>query len=109
MTNQINPNLPKNKELAKQVLDNEMESNKIKLERGWLGSVWGNSEKIPNNLAALTICVLLLTGVFYTWLVCSLPTENISLPIKDFWAIISPLITLAIGYLFGNKTNKSGV
>jgi hypothetical protein len=34
-------------------------------------------------------------------------TDKISLPIKDFWLIIAPLITLAIGYLFGDKSKKN--
>jgi hypothetical protein len=107
MANQINHNLPKDKVLAKQVIENQNEIEKIKLERGWLGGIWGNSDKIPNNLAALSIIILLATGIFYTYCVLGLPTEKISLPIKDFWAIIAPLITLAIGYLFGDKSKKN--
>ena len=107
MANQINPNLLKDKVLAKQVIENQNEIEKIKLERGWLGGIWGNSDKIPNNLAALSIIILLATGIFYTYCVLGLPTEKISLPIKDFWAIIAPLITLAIGYLFGDKWKKN--
>lgn len=107
MANQINPNLLKDKVLAKQVIENQNEIEKIKLERGWLGGIWGNSDKIPNNLAALSIIILLATGIFYTYCVLGLPTEKISLPIKDFWAIIAPLITLAIGYLFGDKSKKN--
>lgn len=108
MANQINPNLLKDKFLAKQVIENQNELEKIKLERGWLGGIWGNSEKIPNNIAALAIIILLATGIFYTYCLMGFPTEKISLPIKDFWAIIAPLITLAIGYLFGDKSKKNG-
>lgn len=107
MSNQINPNLIKDKLLAKQVIENQNELEKIRLERGLLGGIWGNSEKIPNNIAALAIVILIATGIFYTYCAMSLPVEKISLPIKDFWAIIAPLITLAIGYLFGDKTKKS--
>ncbi len=108
MANQINPNLIKDKVLVKQVIENQNELDKIKLERGWLGGIWGNSEKIPNNIAALAIIILLATGIFYTYCIMDLQSEKISLPIKDFWAIIAPLITLAIGYLFGDKTKKNG-
>lgn len=107
MGNNINPNLLKDKILAKQVIENQNELEKIKLERGLLGGIWGNSEKIPNNIAALAIVILLATGIFYTYCVMNLAKENISLPIKDFWAIIAPLITLAIGYLFGDKSKKN--
>jgi hypothetical protein len=107
MANQINPNLLKDKTLAKQVIENQNELDKIKTERGFLGGIWGNSDKIPNNIAALFIIILLLTGVLYTYSTMNLSQDKISLPIKDFWAIIAPLITLAIGYLFGDKPKKN--
>ncbi|KQR71878.1 hypothetical protein [Pedobacter sp. Leaf176] len=106
MANQINPNLIKDKVLAKQVIESQNELEKIKIERGWLGDIWGNSEKIPNNLAALLIVILILTGLIYTCIVSGMPSEKISLQIKDLWSIISPLITLSIGYLFGDKSKK---
>lgn len=107
MANQINPNLLKDKVLAKQVIEYQNQLEKIKLERGWLGGIWGNTEKIPNNIAALAISILLATGILYTYCAMDLPTDKISLPIKDFWLIIAPLITLAIGYLFGDKSKKN--
>ena len=106
MANQINPNLLKNKVFIKQALDSQNDIEKIKTERGFLGSIWGSSEKIPNNIAALSIVVLLFAGLAYTYNNLGISNEKISLSTKDFWAIISPLITLAIGYLFGDKTNN---
>jgi hypothetical protein len=100
-------NLPKDKDLAKQVLENHNEIEKQKVEQGALGRIWGSSASIPNNLAALSIIVLIVTGIAYTYCVMKMAPEKVSLPIKDFWAIITPLITLAIGYLFGDKTKKS--
>jgi hypothetical protein len=102
MANQVN--LPKDKELAKQVLDNHNELEKQRVVQGYLGKLWGSSSSIPNNIAALASIVLIATGIFYTFCTMNLSQDKISLPIKDFWAIISPLITLAIGYLFGDKT-----
>jgi hypothetical protein len=93
MANQINPNLLKDKVLAKQVIEYQNELEKIKLERGWLGGIWGNTEKIPNNIAALAISILLATGILYNYCAMDLLTDKISLPIKDFWLIIAPLIT----------------
>ncbi len=105
MANQIS--LPKDKELAKQVLDNHNELERQRVDQGILGKVWGSSTSIPHNIAALSIIVLIVTGIFYTYGCMGLKTEEISLPIKDFWYIITPLITLAIGYLFGDKTKKN--
>ena len=105
MANQIS--LPKDKELAKQVLDNHNELERERVGQGISGKVWGSSTSIPHNIAALSIIVLIVTGIFYTYGCMGLKTEEISLPIKDFWYIITPLITLAIGYLFGDKTKKN--
>jgi hypothetical protein len=107
MPNQINPDLLNDKRLAKQVLESQNEIEKIKAERGWLGGLWGISSSIPNNLAALTIVVLLLMGMVYTFCMMNCGQDKIILSIKDFWAIISPLITLAVGYLFGDKSKKN--
>lgn len=105
MSNQII--LPKDKELAKQVLDNHNELERQRVDQGILGKIWGSSSSIPHNIAALSIIVLILTGILYTYFCLGLKTEEVTLPIKDFWAIITPLITLAIGYLFGDKTKKN--
>jgi hypothetical protein len=96
--------LPKDKELAKLYLDNEM--TKLRTEQGSLGKLFGSSASIPNNIAALTILILLISGIVYTFLVINKKPADIGLSIKDFWLIISPLITLAIGYLFGDKSSK---
>ena len=104
MANQIN--LPKDKELAKQLLDNHNELEKEKIQQGVLGKIWGSSTSIPNNIAALLILLLLLSGLIYSCSAFNISPEKISLPIKDFWLIITPLITLSIGYLFGDKSKK---
>lgn len=89
--------LPDNPTIAQKVLDNQQEKDLRSSEIGWLGKIWGVSSSIPNNVAALVIVVLLLVGCIMTYLI------NDYKDIKDLWAIISPLITLALGYLFGEK------
>ncbi len=103
MTNQVNLPLPKDKELANKVLDNHNELEKQRVNQGFLGKFWGASTSVPNNIAALSVVILILTGIIYTCNAMNTSAEKIALPIKDFWAIISPLITLSIGYLFGDK------
>jgi hypothetical protein len=98
--------LPKDVELAKQVLANNSIIEQQLVNRGYLGKLWGSAQSVPNNIAALTIIILISTGVIYTLLTLLLPADKISLSIKDFWSIITPLITLAIGYLFGDKTKN---
>jgi len=103
--NQIN--LPKNKDIAKQILENHAVIEKRKVDQGLLGKIWGSSTSIPNNIAALTILILLITGVFYTFFIINKPDDRVGLQIKDFWSIIIPIITLSIGYLFGDHLKKN--
>lgn len=92
--------LPEDKELASKIIDATNEKEKKKLEVGFLGQIWGASSSVPNNIAALTIFILLMLGIIKTF--C---TENIE-DIKLLWSIISPIITLSFGYLCGEKTKK---
>ena len=52
------------------------------------------------DIAGFTIVLLLLLGIGWTT-IC----EDFS-NTKDLWAIITPIITLALGYLFGEKSKK---
>jgi drug/metabolite transporter (DMT)-like permease len=99
-------NFFKNKDLAKQIIDSQSQDNKQKIEQGWLGKFWGSASSIPHNIAALAILLLLLTGIAYTFFCFQIPSNNIGISIKDFWSIITPIITLSIGYLFGEKQKK---
>lgn len=97
------PHLPKDKELAVKVLDNASSLDKLRAERGWLGGIWGASSHVPNNMAAFTIVILVITGIAYTIIKKDMTTDDKALSVKDLWTLITPLITLAIGYLFGDK------
>lgn len=100
---EINPNLIKDKNLFKHALESQHDLNKMRIERGWLGNLWGTSTSIPNNIAAFLILILAIGGLGYTCYAAGKSKESLGLPIADFWAIVTPLITLAIGYLFGDK------
>lgn len=95
-----NLNLPKDKDLANKMLDNDREKFRNSIEIGWLGKFWGSPKTSPNNIAGFTIVLLLLLGIGWTT-IC----EDFS-NTKDLWAIITPIITLALGYLFGEKSKK---
>ena len=109
MANNINPNLPKDKDLANKVLDNQNEIEKLRIERGWIGRFWGNNTNISHNIAGLLIIILLLIGIIHTYFCIDKKPEEINISIKDFWAIITPLITLSIGFLFGENSKKNVV
>ena len=102
-----NLNLPQNIQLATKIVDSDNAIKEKQVEQGFLGKIWGASTSIPNNIAALTIIILVIFGIAFS---IFFPTnsENIAFSIKDCWTIITPIITLAFGYLFGEKTKKNG-
>lgn len=61
------------------------------------GGYGEEASSAPNNIAALIIIFLVGFGIFKS---CSLSEAE---QIKEVWTIITPLITLAFGYLFGEK------
>ena len=101
-----NLNLPQNVDKLTNVdleklklLFNHKESEQ---ERGSLGKFFGSGNSISSNIAGLVICVLLPTAIIYTFIMLFIGQETNDLSVKDFWElIITPLVTLAIGYLFG--------
>lgn len=101
-----NVTLPKDKELAKQVLESQSAVASKAIDQGWLGKIWGNSSNAPYNIAGLMVSCLIILGIIYTVYASSCKAENLDLSIKDFWSIITPLITLSMGYLFGDKRSS---
>lgn len=96
--------LPKDKELAKTVLEGSNEIKRLKAERGWVGGLWGNNTHVAGNIAGIVVVTLLLAGAVFT--ACHNSGTVGALSIAQFWAIISPLITLALGYLFGDMASQ---
>ena len=108
MANNINPDLPRNKDLAIKVIENQNELKLRQSEKGWVGSFWGSNNNAPNNIAGIVILLLLTFGLLYTFIIIIwYPTKDVASNIRDLWAIISPLITLGMGYLFGKKSSAS--
>lgn len=73
------------------------------IELGFLGKLFGSQ---TNNIAALVISSGLLIGFIYTSAVVLWYNNDLE-SIKSFWAIITPLITLALGYIFGDANKKA--
>ena len=86
MTNNVTTELPK--------VPTQDDIKKLKIETGYAGQIFG-SRSIPSvNIAAIFILLLLISGV-------SVIFFNSLVPPKEYWSIISPLMTLALGYIFG--------
>ena len=85
----------------------ELDNQGKKDERGWLGKLWGSELHSANNIAGLLIVLLVLICLMYTvWQLC-VDLEHSHSKIKDFWTTLSSLITLSIGYIFGNKKHDN--
>jgi hypothetical protein len=102
----IDPKILERDALAEKALQHETDIQRKKMEMGKLGMLWGDTSSIPNNIAALIALLAFLVGMIYTIYAVSIPADKLSITIKDFWAVMIPLITLTIGYLFGNKGKK---
>ena len=96
--------LPENPETSHKIIDNTFEESKMNRELGVLGQFFGSGNSIKINIAGLFIFILVLTGIIYTASILFCETSNTkAIGILEFWGIITPLITLALGYIFGEK------
>lgn len=73
----------------------EIESEKMRLEYGWLARVIGR-ESASYNIAFVIVTGLLLIGVV---VVFTNPGGYI-----EFWKLLLPVLTLTLGYLFGKNS-----
>ena len=96
--------LPKNAETSHKIIDNTFAESKMNYELGKLGMFFGSGNSIKLNIAGLFIFVLVFTGISYTSFILICEQNNTkAIGILEFWGIITPLITLALGYVFGKK------
>ncbi len=82
-----------------QILKNSsvfLEESDFRVKGGFLGKFFGDIENALINICGVLIFALLGAGIVFS----GLNTETYAL---NFWVIVSPLITLALGYLFGNR------
>ena len=73
-----------------------LRSKEMDLDHGWLGRCFGSSKNAPQNIAGLLIVLLAGSGV----LVLFFETK---IPVGEYWTIIVPLLTLIMGYIFGER------
>lgn len=71
-----------------------IEEKRMYLEAGILGKVFGTSSNAPRNVAGLFVFILTLTWV---WLALHLEQDRA----EAFLKMVTPLLTLALGYMFG--------
>lgn len=76
--------------------------------RSILENVIGSGENAKNNISfTIIVSSFICIGVFtlfvlidYWWLHCS-DNKTISEEIKEVWTMVTPLLTLTLGYVFG--------
>lgn len=90
MTNNINYN--EDPDSANTLLS----AKKMDLESGWLGKFFGAPTHCPTNIAGLLIVLLVITGIIISFFPGAMRAD-------DYWTITVPLITLALGYVFGKN------
>ena len=85
----------------------ESELKKQKLLLGKLGWLFGSKSNSVFNVTCLFLLICVLGAFIYTGYMVHCDHEKTHNQIVDFWKIISPLLALALGYLFGVKNAKN--
>lgn len=95
-------------ETSQKLIDKSFEAENHERELGSLGKFFGSGETVKMNIAGLSIFILLLIGIAYTLIVlfCETKDNNKAISIIDFWGIITPIITLAMGFIFGKSQKQ---
>jgi hypothetical protein len=98
-------NLPQDPKTSHKIIDKAFEASIHERELGSLGKLFGSGDTVKMNIAGLTIIMLLMTGIIYTLSILCIDTgnNNKAIGILDFWGIITPIITLALGFIFGKS------
>ena len=78
--------------------ENELKNKEI----GWLGKFFGAEDNAARNMAMTVI--ILVSGRATVFSVCVIFNSNIGDDlIPNVWSKVSPVITLALGYIFGKN------
>ena len=75
---------------------------------GWFGRLFGGKDILPLNISGSLILILLLfASGFIAYSIYSIKDcTNSKIEIQDIWSVVTPIITLALGYLFGSHKNN---
>ena len=76
-----------------------LESKKMDLEAGWVGKCFGSKSIAPINIAGIFVMFLVISGIAVLFF-------DSSIQASEYWKIIGPLLTLALGYLFGKSSKE---
>ena len=88
-------------DLSKQENENSHLQVQEKTKLGFVGRLFGSGENASKNITA-TICIILLLGGAVVSLYAYAYKEDKELA-GSVWNVISPIITLSLGYIFGKN------
>jgi hypothetical protein len=74
-----------------------LDQTRMVLEAGVLGKFFGSAANAPIYIAGIVVFLFAITSVVVLFVQSNVPAA-------DFLKIIVPVITLALGYLFGKST-----
>ena len=66
------------------------------LQSGALGRLFGSPDSAPMNISGFVVCLLVIAGV--VMMVVRGVNESV-----EYIKVVTPLLTLVLGYLFGKK------
>lgn len=92
-----------NNEQLQAVIDGKNDADKTKREGGKFGEWIGTNTKNASIHSALIICIILLTFCGLDLIKSFWPKQGIN---SEVWNLIFPVITLALGYIFGKGENE---
>jgi hypothetical protein len=90
---------------------NQFKKDMTRLKLGWFGKILGGASNLPLNVAGAVVLILLLIGIGATiaviWVGLHSCNQINTNTLKDIWSVLTPIITLTIGYLFGKRTEDN--
>lgn len=78
--------------------ENELKNKEI----GWLGKFFGSENNSAKNMA-ITVIVIVISGATLFSLCVLFNAQLNNTLIKDVWSSVVPIVTLALGYIFGKN------
>lgn len=76
-----------------------VESKKLDLDAGILGKCFGSKSNAPSNIAGFFLVIMTVSGIAVLFI-------SSAIPAGEYWKIITPLITMSLGYIFGKSSKE---
>ncbi|HEY1186927.1 MAG TPA: hypothetical protein VGE74_04685 [Gemmata sp.] len=78
-----------------------IEQKKMDLEAGVLGKFFGSGDNAAVNIAGFAVAVALLAALIVTAI---LSWKDAAASSSEIWKIVTPIITMVLGFVFGKKS-----